>query len=562
MPKILYLLDGHAIAYRAYFALTSGSSTYWTNSKGEPTAGVYGFANRLMRMFEQEEPDYVAVSFDTGRTFRHEMFADYKGTRAKMPDDLKVQIERIRQMVDCFNIPRIEIDNYEADDVIGSLARWANQEKGLAVKIITGDRDMLQLVTNTVVVSLPDRKSGQDQDYFPEDVVKRMGVRPDQIVDYKALVGDTSDNIPGVRGIGEKTAIELLNKYETLDNVFAHLDEIKGRAYKPLSEGHDSAYMSQDLARIRTDLPVLLDLEQAEPVKFDPAAVERLFEDLEFRTLTQRLKKMNARLQPSLQGRTGIQTSLFPEEEKLKSADEIPQDASFVTVIVNDTQTLNACVNELKDAKRIAFDTETSGLDPMLSDLVGISLAADPVKGYYIPVGHEKGTQLKLNEIKKALLPILTDPKMEKVAHNAKFDLVVLQQSGFDVTPITFDTMIAEWVINPTSRSLGLKAQASERLGVQMTQIEELIGKGKNQISMAAVPIEQAAPYAAADAVMTLRLVKPMSEDLRTHGAEKLYRDLENPLIPILARMEEAGILLDDALFETFSRELKSDVDR
>ena len=562
MPKILYLLDGHAIAYRAYFALTSGSSTYWTNSKGEPTAGVYGFANRLMRMFEQEEPDYVAVSFDTGRTFRHEMFADYKGTRAKMPDDLKVQIERIRQMVDCFNIPRIEIDNYEADDVIGSLARWANQEKGLAVKIITGDRDMLQLVTNTVVVSLPDRKSGQDQDYFPEDVVKRMGVRPDQIVDYKALVGDTSDNIPGVRGIGEKTAIELLNKYETLDNVFAHLDEIKGRAYKPLSEGHDSAYMSQDLARIRTDLPVLLDLEQAEPVKFDPAAVERLFEDLEFRTLTQRLKKMNARLQPSLQGRTGIQTSLFPEEEKLKSADEIPQDASFVTVIVNDTQTLNACVNELKDAKRIAFDTETSGLDPMLSDLVGISLAADPAKDYYIPVGHEKGTQLKLDEIKKALLPILTDPKMEKVAHNAKFDLVVLQQSGFDVTPITFDTMIAEWVINPTSRSLGLKAQASERLGVQMTQIEELIGKGKNQISMAAVPIEQAAPYAAADAVMTLRLVKPMSEDLRTHGAEKLYRDLENPLIPILARMEEAGILLDDALFETFSRELKSDVDR
>ena len=562
MPKILYLLDGHAIAYRAYFALTSGSSTYWTNSKGEPTAGVYGFANRLMRMFEQEEPDYVAVSFDTGRTFRHEMFADYKGTRAKMPDDLKVQIERIRQMVDCFNIPRIEIDNYEADDVIGSLARWANQKKGLAVKIITGDRDMLQLVTNTVVVSLPDRKSGQDQDYFPEDVLKRMGVRPDQIVDYKALVGDVSDNIPGVRGIGEKTAIELLKQYETLDNVFAHLDEIKGRANKPLSEGHDSAYMSQDLARIRTDLPVLLDLEQAEPAQFDPTVVERLFEELEFRTLTQRLKKMIARLQPSLQGRTGIQTSLFPEEEKPKSFDEVPQDASFETVIVNNPQILKACADELKDAKRIAFDTETSGLDPMLSDLVGISLAADPAKGYYIPIGHQEGTQLKLDETRTALLPILTDPKIEKVAHNAKFDLVVLQQAGFDVTPITFDTMIAEWVINPTSRSLGLKAQASERLGVQMTQIEELIGKGKNQISMAAVPIEQAAPYAAADAVMTLRLVKPITEDLHAHAAEKLYQDLENPLIPILARMEEAGILLDDALFESFSKELKGAVDR
>lgn len=562
MPKILYLLDGHAIAYRAYFALTSGSSTYWTTSKGEPTAGVYGFALRLIRLFEQEEPDYVAVSFDTGRTFRHEMYPDYKGTRAKMPDDLRIQIERIREMVDDFNIPRIEIDNYEADDVIGSLSRWANQEKGLAVKIITGDRDMLQLVTNTVVVSLPDRKSGQDQDYFPEDVVKRMGVRPDQIVDYKALVGDVSDNIPGVRGIGEKTAIELLNKYDTLDNVFAHLEEIKGRANKPLSQGHDDAYLSQDLARIRIDLPVILDLEQAKPAHFDPSAVEHLFEELEFRTLTQRLKKMTVRLQPSLQGRNGTQSSLFPEEPKPVLIDDDLQDASFTTITVNDSQALKACVDELKNARQIAFDTETTGLDPMQADLVGISLAADPTRGYYIPVGHETGQQLGLGEVKAALQPILSDPKIEKVAHNAKFDLVTLHQAGFEVAPITFDTMIVEWVVNPTSRSLGLKAQAHARLGVQMTEIEELIGKGKNQISMADVPIDQAAPYAAADAVMTLRLVKPMTEDLRAHAAEKLYHELENPLIPILAEMEEAGILLDDALFEAFSKELKGDIDR
>jgi DNA polymerase-1 len=215
MPKVLYLLDGHAIAYRAYYALTSGGATNFTTSSGEPTAGVYGFANRLIRLFEQEEPDYVAISFDTGRTFRHEMYQDYKGTRAKMPDDLRVQIERIREMVDCFNIPRIEIDNYEADDVIGSLARWANEEKGLAVKIVTGDRDMLQLVTESVVVSLPNRRSGGDEVYFPEDVLSKMGVRPDQIVDYKALVGDASDNIPGVPGIGDKTAVELLKKYDT-----------------------------------------------------------------------------------------------------------------------------------------------------------------------------------------------------------------------------------------------------------------------------------------------------------------------------------------------------------
>ncbi len=562
MPKILYLLDGHAIAYRSYFALTAGGSTHFTTSKGEPTAGVYGFANRLIRLFEQEEPDYVAVTFDTGRTFRHEMFPDYKGTRAKMPDDLRGQIERIRQMVDHFNIPRIEIDNYEADDVIGSLARWASEKKGLAVKIVTGDRDMLQLVTNSIVVSLPNRQSGQDEDYFPEDVVRKMGVRPDQIVDYKALVGDASDNIPGVRGVGEKSAVELLKNYDNLDNIFAHLDEIKGRPRKPLSEGKESAYLSQDLARIRTDLPVLLDLEQAEPVRFDPNAVEGLFKELEFRTLTQRLKKMVNKLHPSLQGNSATQASLFPEEKKVESKTELVQNSAFETVIVDDQESLSACLKELKMAKMIAFDTETSSVDPMQADLVGISLAGSPDIGYYIPVGHEKGKQLSLEEVREALQPILADPKIGKVAQNAKFDLISLHQAGFEVRPIVFDTMIAEWLINPTSRNLGLKGLALTRLDYQMTEIEELIGKGKSQISMAEVPIEEAGPYAAADAVMTLRLVQPLEEDLKAHEAEKLNREIEIKLIPILAEMEEAGILLDEALFESFSKELEGEVER
>lgn len=562
MPKILYLLDGHAIAYRSYFALTAGGSTHFTTSKGEPTAGVYGFANRLIRLFEQEEPDYVAVTFDTGRTFRHEMFPDYKGTRAKMPDDLRGQIERIRQMVDHFNIPRIEIDNYEADDVIGSLARWASEKKGLAVKIITGDRDLLQLVTNSIVVSLPNRKSGQDEDFFPEDVVRKMGVRPDQIVDYKALVGDSSDNIPGVRGVGDKSAVELLKNYDNLDNIFAHLDEIKGRPRKPLSEGKESAYLSQDLARIRTDLPVLLDLEQAEPVRFDPNAVEGLFKELEFRTLTQRLKKMVNKLHPSLQGNSATQASLFPEDKELESKTELAQNQAFETVIVDDQKSLSACLQELKKAKMIAFDTETTGIDPMQADLVGISLAGSPEIGYYIPVGHNKGKQLNLEEVREALQPVLTDPEIDKVAHNAKFDLIALHQAEFEVTPIVFDTMIAEWLINPTSRNLGLKGLALTRLDYQMTEIEELIGKGKSQISMAEVSIEEAGPYAAADAVMTLRLVQPLQEDLKAHEAEKLYSDIENKLIPILAEMEEAGILLDQSLFESFSKELQQEVDQ
>lgn len=564
MPKILYLLDGHAIAYRAYFALTSGTSTAFTNSKGEPTAGVYGFANRLIRLFEQEEPDYIAVTFDTGRTFRHEMYPEYKGTRAKMPDDLRQQIERIREMVDDFNIPRIEIENYEADDVIGSLARWATEEKGLAVKIITGDRDMLQLVTNSVVVSLPDRKNGQDMDYFPEDVVAKMGVRPDQIVDYKALVGDTSDNIPGVRGIGEKSAIELLGKYETLDNIFEHLDEISGRAKKPLSTGEEDAYLSQDLARIRTDLPVVLDLENSKPILHDPSALEDLFKELEFRTLTQKLHQLINKLNPSFhpQPTVGGQASLFPDAllPEIKKA-EI-QDAPFETIVVDDEDKLKACLADLNQAKMLAFDTETSGLDPLQSKLVGISLAAEPSKGYYIPLGHHFATQLELEAIRKELGDLLSNPQIEKVAHNAKFDMLVLHTAGFEVKPLTFDTMVAEWLINPTSRNLGLKAQASERLGVQMTEIDELIGKGKNQISMAEVPVERAAPYAAADAVMTLRLVEPMRKDLEAHAAQKLYHDIENPLIPILAEMEETGILLDLDFFTEFAKELQIEINR
>ena len=562
MPKVLYLLDGHAIAYRAYFALTSGGSTHFTTSTGEPTAGVYGFANRLIRMLEQEEPDYVAVSFDTGRTFRHELYQDYKGTRAKMPDDLRVQIERIREMVDCFNIPRIEMDNYEADDVIGSLARWASEDKGLAVQIITGDRDMLQLVTESVVVSLPNRNTGRDEIYFPEDVVRKMGVRPNQIVDYKALVGDTSDNIPGVPGIGDKTAIDLLKKYDSLDNIFSHLDEITGRPSKPLSKGREAAYMSQDLAQIRTELPVQLDLDQAEPVRFDPAAVEDLFRQLEFRTLSRRLQTLVNKLQPSLQGRTGVQGSLFDEPIEESKTESLPTDEPFETVVVQDQNSLNACRSALEQAKRIAFDTETSGLDPMRDDLVGISLAASPEQGYYIPIGHLDGKQIDLGEVKTALQPVLNNPQIEKVAHNAKFDLLALHQAGVDVTPIAFDTMIAEWLINPASRNLGLKAQADLRLGVQMTEIEALIGKGKSQISMAAVPIAKAAPYAAADAVMTLRLVPLLEEDLKAKESLKLYQDVENKLIPILATMEEAGVLLDEPFFMDISKELSAEVNR
>ncbi len=559
MPKILYLLDGHAIAYRSYFALTSGGLTRWATSSGEPTAGVFGFASTLLRILEQEEPDYMAVSFDTGRTFRHEMYADYKGTRAKMPDDLRSQIERIREMVDAFNIPRLEMDNFEADDVIGSLAVWAAANEGLGVKIITGDRDLLQLVTNRIVVSLPNTKANGNEDYFPEDVKRKLGVLPDQVVDYKALVGDSSDNIPGVRGIGEKTAVILLEKYGTLDEVYAHLSEITGRAKTALEGGKESAYLSQTLAQIRTDLGVKLDLRQAEISRFNPAAVEELFRQLEFRTLTQRLKALVKKMHPSLDA--GYQESLFTPEEapalEIQSTDQ-----PFVTVVVDTPAALAACAAELSGCKVIAFDTETTSTDPMQADLVGISLAGSPTKGFYIPVGHQTGPQLPIDKVRKALTPLLTDPKIGKVGHNSKYDLVCLHQAGFEVNPISFDTMIAEWLVNPDSRNLGLKPLAWVRLGVEMTKIQALIGSGKKQISMAEVPIASAAPYAAADAVMTLRLVEPLQQELRDRQAEDLNQDIEVKLVPVLAAMEEKGVLLDLPFFDAFGEELQTDIAR
>ena len=263
MPPTLYLIDGHALAYRTYFALSMSTSDRLQTSSGEPTAGILGFANVLLRMLEQEKPEYMAVAFDTGKTFRDNLYPEYKATRAKMPDDLRPQIERIRQLVDAFHFPRLELEGFEADDILGTIARQA-AEKGLGVKIITGDRDLLQLVGNRVIVSLSGNKISEATDYATaEEVTAYMGVRPDQIIEYKGLAGDTSDNIPGVAGIGDKTAISLLAQYPTLEDIYAHLDAVPTRFRNKLEAGREAAFLSRDLATIRTDLKITLDLEQA-----------------------------------------------------------------------------------------------------------------------------------------------------------------------------------------------------------------------------------------------------------------------------------------------------------
>jgi DNA polymerase I len=555
MPPTLYLLDGHALAYRTYFALTKGATSSFTTRSGEATAGVYGFASVLLRLFEQERPDYVIVTFDTGKTFRDEIYPEYKGTREKMPSDLGSQVERIRQLVDAFNIPRLEMEGYEADDILGSLARRAAQE-GLGVKIITGDRDLLQLVDDRIIVNLPGKTLSDSKDYRAQDVIAYLGVRPDQVVDYKALVGDKSDNIPGVQGIGEKTAINLLKTYGNLDEIYRNLDQLAAGVRSKLESGKETAYLSQKLATIITDLKVSIDLERAKPEHFDPHRVEALFRELEFRSLIGRLTEMEAYYGKTT-SRRGQQLSFLGDKVELRGEPE-PQEALFPAEIIDTPAALEALIQELSQAEVISFDTESTSTDPMQAELVGISLAVGKEKGYYIPTGHrpELGKQLPVKMVIEALLGPMRNPHIAKVGHNLKYDYLLLSRYGLDVAPLTFDTMIAEWLTNPTSRNLSLKSLAWVRLDVKMTEIVELIGKGKNQCTMAEVDIRRCADYAAADAVVIFYLMPLLQKDLASCHAERLLEELEMPLIPVLAEMEKSGISVDVPFLNQMSAEL------
>lgn len=559
MTSTLYLIDGHALAYRTYFALTSGgtNSARWLTSKGEPTAGVYGFASVLLRLLEQERPDYLAVVFDTGKTFRDEIYPDYKATREKMPDDLRIQIERIRNLVDTFNIPRAEMEGYEADDVLGSLANWA-VEKGLAVKIITGDRDLLQLVNDRVTVNLPGKSLSDAKDYFRDDVKASMGVWPEQVVDFKAITGDRSDNIPGVFGVGKKTAVTLLEKYHTLDEIYQHLEEVPSRFQTKMAEGKEDAYLSQKLATIVCDLNVEIDLEQAKPDQFDPLKVRELFRILEFGSLLNRLSTVE-----------GIYGKLVPEGQmSFLKTDEIGEsgDKPFLTerdspgsikveIITTESQ-LKELGETLKKASQIAFDTETTSTDQMEAKLVGISLAVSDSGGYYIPVGHQEGKQLELEKVIEVLTGPLTDPAIPKLGHNLKYDYIILARCGLKAYPLSYDSMIAEWVINPSSRNLGLKKLSWVRLNRTMNEIESLIGRGRSQITMAEVLIEDAARYAVEDAVIVLMLKPVLDRDLKRTGSMDLFNNLEMPLVSVLAGMEMEGIGLDTEFLGEMSQQL------
>jgi DNA polymerase-1 len=542
----LFLIDGHALAYRTYFALTRVSDgSRWVTKSGEPTAGTYGFASVLLKLLEQDAPEYLAVSFDTGKTFRDDLYPEYKATRDKMPDDLRPQLIRIRQMVAAFGIPVLEAEGFEADDVLGTVAQRAAAQ-GVRVVILTGDRDLLQLADENIHIQLAGQKLSEAVDYGPAQVQERFGVPPERLVDYKALVGDTTDNIPGVHGIGEKTAASLLTEHGSLDAVYENLDKIPARFQARLREERDLAFLSRQLAAIRLDVPIEFDLEACRARGYDRERVAEIFRELEFRALLPRITPPASSAERQL--------NLF-----VTAQPAAPVDLQNATA-VSDEDGLRRLVRELEDAKHIAFDVESTSVDAMTADLVGIALAVAPDHGYYIPVGHAAAhagaPQLDLGLVLNALRPALEDASTPKVGHNLKYDYIVLARHGVRAAPLHFDTMLAEWLCDPSSRNLGLKNLAWVRLAREMTEIEALIGKGRGQLSMAEVPVDRVAAYAADDARTTLQLLPLLQEEMQAKNQLPLFHDLEMPLVSVLADMEMAGVALDAGFLGTLSQGL------
>ena len=548
---VFYLIDGHAVAYRQYFGIPAER---FSTSSGEPTNATYGFTRILLDIIQKDKPEYLAVAFDAGLSGRDTVYGEYKGTRDKMPDDLVPQITRIMQVVETLNIPVLMVDGYEADDVIGTVTQ---QAPDVHFRITTGDRDLLQLLNDNVTVALPSR-NGPDEEYDIPKFTEKYNIRPDQLVDQKALMGDSSDNIPGIKGIGEKTAAKLLNQYDTLDGIYANVEAIKGANRKKLDGGRDLAYISQELAQIQKDVPVQLVLEDCQTHDFDVDKAVELFRELEFRNFTDRLlnppqDQPPAPMPSAASDGSPAQLSLF--------GDTAPPPAKAVehvvkTVIVNDDPLLADLVEALNNAQSIVWDVETTSIDQMQAELVGIALAVDIEQGYYVPVGHDNGQQLPMEQVLDALRPALTNPDIPKYAHNAAYDLVVMARYGVDVAPVGFDSMIAEWLLNPTSKFLGLKNFAAQFLGVNMTPITDLLGTGKKQKTMAQIDIEQAAPYAAADAALTMQAVELLRPKLEEENALSLYHALELPLIPVIVTMERAGIHLNTEYLHEMSQRL------
>ena len=541
----LILIDGHSLAYRAFFALPPDMA----NSQGELTNATYGFTSMLLNVLRDQQPTHIAVAFDVGRSFRQEQYEDYKATRERMPDELRSQIVRIQEVVGAFNIPIFTAEGYEADDVLATLAHQAAKQ-GVQTLIVTGDRDLLQVVEDKIWVLTSGRKFSDTIIYDPQKVRERYDLPPSQLIDLKAMVGDKSDNIPGVYGVGEKGATKLLLQWGSLDAIYEHLDDVTPtRARNALAKHRDDAYLSRALGTI-VDVPgIELDLSACVVQDYDRQAVLRIFSELDFRRMASRLPAQDVFIPPS-----GGQLGLFGDLEDAPAEASASGGYGAVTT----AEALAEVADHLAASERICFDVETTSTDEHQAKLVGLALGwGEGIdNNVYIPIAHQAGRQLTLAQVQQAVGPQLADAGKQKLAHNAKYDLIVCRRHGLPVHGSILDTMVGEFLLDPGSHSLGLKPLTFKRLGIEMTPISDLIGKGKNQITIDQISIERVTDYAAADVDMTWRLAEQILPELTEKGLDELFWDLEMPLLPVLADMEMVGVVLDADYLAGMSVEL------
>jgi DNA polymerase-1 len=520
----LYLVDGSSYIYRAYFAIR-----HLSNSKGEATNAIYGFTTMLLTLLRQEQPDHIAVIFDSkGPTFRKDLYPEYKANRSAMPEDLVPQIPVIKEMVAAFRMPALELPGFEADDVIATLARrFAAQ--GLEVTVVTGDKDLMQIVDERIRLldTMKGKVSGR------QEVIERFGVPPEQVLEVLGLAGDSSDNIPGVPGIGEKTASALIQEFGSIENLLANIDQVKGKKRQEnLREFAEQARLSRRLADLVEDLDLDIELDQLLLEEPDADVLRALLKRLEFNKLLADLPALKA--QPAADS----------------SAD--------YRMIVSEAE-LDTLITELKKAGTFALDTETTSLTAVQADLVGLSFAVRADAGWYVPVGHRYlgvPEQLPLSLVINKLKPLLENPQLQKIGQNIKYDALVLRRAGIKLAGISTDTMILSYLTHPEAKSHGLDALALAHLNYRPVPYSEVAGTGKKQICFSEVDVARATRYAAEDADITWRLADKLMPELKDEASRKLFAEVEMPLVDVLTRMEWAGIRIDADFLGTLSTEM------
>ncbi|UCE05308.1 MAG: DNA polymerase I [bacterium] len=539
--KKLFLIDGSALAYRSYFAFARNPLI---NSKGENTSAVFGFLNSLLKVVDEQQPDYLAAVFDTPEpTFRHQIYPEYKATREKMPDEMSEQLPRIKQVLEVFNVAVIEIPGLEADDVMGALAKLA-EAQNLETFLVTGDKDFLQLVSPMIKVYNP-RRAGEAVEILDEKgVVQKIGLPSSKIIDYLSLMGDSSDNVPGVPGIGPKTAVDILNQFDSLEDIYQNLDKIKSdRIHHKLAENKDQVFLSRQLVTLKTKISIPVKIDELEKKAPDRARAFELMKELEFNSLLDR----------------------FSKQEKAEE---------FNYTTIKNLDQLEELVTKLNSCHQFTFDLETTDVDPMKADIVGLSFSWKEAEAYYIPVvdGNIANTSDLFSEkrfrglpsktVLNSLKPILENNSTKKCGQNVKYDILILSRKGIEVNGIDFDTMVASYVVNPSLRQHNLDALALSYLNYQKIPTKDLIGTGKKQVSMAEVAIEEVSRYACEDADFTQRLRHILEPKLAEYGLKQLFDEVELPLIQVLMAMERNGVSLDVPYLNQMSKELEERLDQ